>query len=54
MIRKSKTGALHKGGSVSCFVARVAPQVVDQANFILAAISFFSLHQAAHQRKEQP
>ena len=53
-MRKSKTGALQKGASVSCLVARVAPQVVDQANFILAAISFFSLHQAAHQCKEQP
>ena len=54
MMRKSKTCAPQAGAGVVCFVAQVAPLVVGQANLLLPAISFFSLQQAAHQRKEQP
>jgi len=54
MMRKWRTCAPPAGAIVAGIVARIPSTVVDQASFILNAISLFSLEQVAHQRKEQP
>jgi hypothetical protein len=54
MMRKSRNCAPQAGAAVVDFVPQRPPVIVAPASFILNVISFFSLRQVVHQRKEQP